>query len=205
MLRCIETIAYTNGMMPLLFRHAERFRHTQLALWKKVWYPDLEGIIKAKALEFHFVPDQKYKCRIVYGEDYVDTQFFEYQQKQINCLVPKEGGLIQYDYKYENRDFLNVLKGDLVQNAEILILKDGLLTDTSFTNIALQRHGKWFTPRVPLLSGVQRAALLDQKIIFEKDINVKDLCTFDKIKLFNAMVSWQEAWELPIDYVRLDS
>ena len=58
---------------------------------------------------------------------------------------------------------------------EIIIIKNGLVIDTSFTNIAIHKDGKWLTPKHPLLLGTKRAALLEQGIIQEADITVDDL------------------------------
>ena len=38
---------------------------------------------------------------------------------------------------------------------EILITRNGLLTDTSIANIALFNGKEWHTPKHPLLKGVQ--------------------------------------------------
>ena len=53
---------------------------------------------------------------------------------------------------------------------DILIVKNGLLTDTSIANIALYDGNDWYTPLHPLLKGTKRAELLDKGVLKEKEI-----------------------------------
>ena len=73
---------------------------------------------------------------------------------------------------------------------DVLIVKDGCLTDTSIANVALYDGKMWCTPSHPLLRGTKRAELLDKKIIVEKDIPQAHLGKYSKIMLFNAMIDW---------------
>ena len=56
---------------------------------------------------------------------------------------------------------------------DILIVKNGLLTDTSIANIALYDGNDWYTPLHPLLKGTKRAELLDKGVLKEKEIKIK--------------------------------
>jgi 4-amino-4-deoxychorismate lyase len=128
---------------------------------------------------FHFLSVLPYRCR------------------PINTLRLVEGGDIDYSYKYADRSSLNALLAERGTCDEILIVKDGLLTDTSFTNIALFDGCHWLTPRRPLLAGTHRQRLLARGIISEADIRAADIQQFFRIRLFNAMVDWGE-WDLPV-------
>ena len=79
---------------------------------------------------------------------------------------------------------------------DILIVRNGLLTDTSIANIALWDGRQWHTPTRPLLKGTRRAELLDNGILTEHDIPVEKIWTYRKIRLFNAMLHFGEI-ELP--------
>lgn len=83
---------------------------------------------------------------------------------------------------------------------DILIVKHGLLTDTSIANIALFDGTHWYTPRQPLLKGTKRAFLLDEGILMEKELRCEDLPAFSTIRLFNAMIEWGEM-ELPVQNI----
>ncbi|MGH2645634.1 MAG: hypothetical protein ACRDE2_16915, partial [Chitinophagaceae bacterium] len=108
---------------------------------------------------------------------------------------------IDYHLKFANRECFTRLKSGLQEGSEILIIKNKLLTDTTFTNVALFDGTKWFTPEVPLLEGIQRNFLINEGIIFAEEIRLKDLYFFKKIKLFNAMINWDEAPVLDISSV----
>jgi 4-amino-4-deoxychorismate lyase len=76
---------------------------------------------------------------------------------------------------------------------EAIIVQKGLLTDTTYTNIALWNGLKWLTPATPLLLGTRRAFLLDREIIKPRDILKGDILKFSKIKFINAMMTWDES------------
>jgi Aminotransferase class IV. len=48
----------------------------------------------------------------------------------------------------------------------------------------------WFTPKLPLLRGTCRTALIDNGIIKEKDIRPEELSSYSFVRLFNAMIKW---------------
>ena len=104
---------------------------------------------------------------------------------------------LDYTYKSAGREPLNCLFALRGACDDILIVKQGLLTDTSIANIALSDGTHWYTPAHPLLKGTRRAALLEEGILQEKDIRPEDLPSFSTVRLFNAMIDWGEL-ELPV-------
>jgi 4-amino-4-deoxychorismate lyase len=186
--------------MPLIKGHEQRFVKTQMAAWGKIIYPSLEKIIRNKNV---FLKNEiPYKCRVVYDSENIEISFTTYQKRAISILVLKECNDIDYHFKYENRESLNFLAKDLHPGEEVLIVKNNFIAETSFTNIALWNGKEWHTPKRPLLDGVQRSKLLLDKIISEKNISVQDLTSYQKIRLFNARVNWDEAWELSTKQIR---
>lgn len=73
---------------------------------------------------------------------------------------------------------------------EVLLVKNGLLTDTVICNIAVFDGFNWLTPTTPLIYGVNRAQLLEDGKIIEKDIRLNELENFSRIRLFNAMIEF---------------
>ena len=67
--------------------------------------------------------------------------------------------------------------------------RNGLITDTSYANVAFYNGKDWITPSRPLLMGVKRTELFEQKKIRAADICTRQLGDFSEIKLFNAMIS----------------
>jgi len=71
----------------------------------------------------------------------------------------------------------------------ILVNERGEITETTITNIAVQRDGRWITPAVScgLLSGVMREELLARGEIVEAVIRLDDLRNGESIRCFNAL------------------
>ena len=72
------------------------------------------------------------------------------------------------------------------------MVKNGLLTDSYYANIALYKNGVWYSPKTPLLAGTQRSRLIQNEKLVLIDIAVSELFEFEKIKIFNAMIPFSE-------------
>ena len=131
-----------------------------------------------------------YRCRIVYDAESIEIAYVFYSKCQVKSLKLVFSDDIAYSQKYANRDHINklfLLKG---QCDDILIVKSGLITDTSIANIAFFDGHKWLTPKRPLLKGTMREKYIQEQKIFEKDIFVEDLKNFSKVALMNAMIDF---------------
>ena len=138
------------------------------------------------------------KARVVYGEKGIeDLSYSPYAVRHVHSLALMQADTIDYTYKSAGREPLNCLFALRGACDDILIVKQGLLTDTSIANIALSDGTHWYTPAHPLLKGTKRAALLEEGILQEKDIRPEDLPSFSTVRLFNAMIDWGEL-ELPV-------
>lgn len=85
---------------------------------------------------------------------------------------------------------------------EIIIVKNGYITDTSFTNLAIFDSGEWITPKRSLLYGTKRASLLDKRLIKEADITLDVLRRACKVRLFNAMIEFGEI-EIDVKHITM--
>lgn len=142
----------------------------------------------------------KFKWRLVYGpEGVLEEGIIAYKPRSIGKLKLVEAGTFKYDWKYLDRSFIESQFADKGSADDILFVKNGYLTDTSYANILLWDGTAWHTPETPLLKGTQRAYLLDQGRIVESRILARDIFEFKKIKLVNAMLPFEEAPELPVD------
>lgn len=144
-----------------------------------------------------------YKCNVFYDEFINEIRFAPYTIKNIKKLKLIEINTIDYSYKYSDRNKFNELikKASCSDEEEILIIKEGLVTDTSYTNVAFYDGNKWITPSKPLLAGTKRAKLIDDSLIVDGDIHAHDLKKYSYIKLFNAMLDFDECSTLPIDSI----
>lgn len=129
---------------------------------------------------------------MTYGRDVESVEFFPYQIRPVHSLQLVRGGQIEYRRKRADRSELNALFACRGEADDVLIVRGGLLTDTSIANIALGDGTGWYTPASPLLEGTQRACLLDAGMIRPLDIHADDLFRFQKIRLFNAMIDFGE-------------
>lgn len=186
----VETIKIANGKPSNLPYHQARMERTirhffpNLALRSM---PCLEKLIAARD-DMALV-----KARVVYGADGVELiEYAPYSMRTISSLQVVCDDTISYSYKSCDRSQLNALAAKKGDCDEIIIVKNNLITDTSFTNLAIFDGNNWLTPKHPLLHGTQRALLLDNGLIKEADITVDDLIKAKRIRLFNAMIDFGE-------------
>lgn len=186
MSRLVESIKVVDGEVLNLKYHISRMNHTRKSLFNIDSTIDLSLI---KTLAKHCTPGV-YKCRIIYTEIIEEITFEIYYPKMINLLKIINNDVINYDFKYEDRSLINDLYSKREQGDDVLIVKNGLLTDSSYCNIALYNSPKWVTPRNPLLKGTKRAYLIEDNVIIENDIPIEHLEDYSKICLFNSMIDF---------------
>lgn len=124
-----------------------------------------------------------------------------YVPRKIGSLQIVYDDDVDYSFKKRDRSYLNLLKLQQGDADEILIVKQGIITDTSFTNVAFFDGHQWFTPSAPLLRGTMRASLLDRHAVIERDIRVADLSSYRAVSLINAMLPLRQS-ELPVTAIR---
>lgn len=193
----LESIKIKNRKPSNLHYHNTRFNNTRLELFDIKENSDLSKIINTNELDEEIT----YKCRILYDTKIHSIEFIPYVQQPIKSLLIIEDNSIEYNYKYSNRDKINKLFSNKANCDDIVILKNGLITDTSYCNIALYDGKGWITPKIPLLKGTQRQFLLDNGIIAERTIGIEDLQNYQSIKLFNSMIDWENSQELPLNAI----
>lgn len=193
----IETIRIENRRCYQLDLHEERLNRTRRTFFGNVPYIDLQKSIK--------VPESattlRLKCRIVYGSSIESVTFEPYIVKKISSLQLITDDSIDYSFKYKDRSRLNQLVNDATAD-DILIIKNGFITDTSFSNIAFFDGTQWFTPFTYLLNGTQRQHLLRQGAIVETEITPSDLKQFRYAKLINAMLDLETSPLIDIRNIR---
>jgi 4-amino-4-deoxychorismate lyase len=152
------------------------------------------------------VPDdlsnELYKCRIIYSVEIISITFQKYKEKKITSLQLVRDDDIIYTHKYEDRTeiekHLSAAKAD-----EILIIKNGFVTDTSYSNVVFFDGTKYFTPSSPLLKGTKRAKLIADGTIQEEEIRLNDIQKFKFVYLVNALLELKEVNKIPIEKIIL--
>ena len=137
------------------------------------------------------VSNETYKCRVIYSENIISIDFQPYIKKRVQSLRIVHDNRISYSYKFEDRSRITRLLSS-VETDEILIVKNGLITDTSYSNVVFSDGKNYLTPAAPLLKGTKRAKLIDDKIIYEDEIRLGDLHKFKFVYLINAMLDLDE-------------
>jgi len=194
----IETISCVDGKLLNLFWHTVRVNKSRSILFNTTNKLSLE-----KTPLPDFVKKGNWKCRILYDKKINGVSFEPYMAKEISTLKLIESD-VEYGHKYEDRSIIDNLYKQRGDADEIIIIKDGLVTDTSVANILLFDGRNWITPDTPLLEGTMRAELLSKKVVTPKKVKATDLSTYKKIMLVNAMNPFNEskAINLPKALVR---
>lgn len=141
------------------------------------------------------------KCRILYSNDDLIISFSEYKQRKIESLKLVFDDSIDYSFKFEDRQPLKQLYDKREDCSDIIIVKNGLLTDTSFSNIILFDGENYFTPNSFLLNGTMRQKLLSDKRIIEKEIKYDEISNYNRIILINALNSIEDNLSIKIENI----
>lgn len=188
-----ETICLKNGELQNAFYHNKRIETALRAVYISSKKYKIDEIIK--------IPNDMiegiYKCRFMYSDEKYEYEFSPYQPKDVKFLELITHNNIEYKHKFSERKELDSLRENTKYD-DVLIVKRGLITDTTRANIVFNLENLWVTPDKPMLRGTQREKLLDGKIIVKMEIKESDLYRFKSFKLINAMCPFETQPELPI-------
>lgn len=192
----IETIRIEKGRIANAPYHNERMNKTRRDRW---------GDVPALRVEDYIDPSrymERTRCRLTYGREVESVVFFPYSIRPVRSLRLVVCDEAEYRYKRADRSLLDKLYERRGTADDVLIVRKGLLTDTSIANIALWDGERWYTPEHPLLPGTQRRRLIDEGVIHEREIRAADLTLYRKARLFNAMIDFGE---VEIDTGRIEA
>ncbi|MCX7820986.1 MAG: aminotransferase class IV [Brevinematales bacterium] len=187
MYQLVESICLKDCELQNIDYHNKRFNNSRKQLFGINDNIDLREKIK-------ITPDLKkfiYKVRVIYSEEIEKIEFQEYFLRKRETLKLVFSDEIDYSFKYLDRQELENLLNLKEKCDDILIVKNNRPTDTFASNIVFFDGEKWFTPAFPLLMGTKRQYLIDNGLIFEEDILLKDINIFKGFKLINAMLDWE--------------
>ena len=179
----LETIKIEDGEVSNLSYHQARCDESRKVLFDSKDILDLSSLIQAPSKGL-------YRCRILYAEKIHSIEYIPYTPKEIHKLKIITSDLV-YDHKYANRDALNKLLQAQPDVDDILIEKEGYLTDTTIANIAFYDGEQWLTPEKPLLKGTMRAKLLDEGFLHTRNIKKEEITDYTHVALMNAMIGFK--------------
>lgn len=184
MSRLFETVCIMDGKVRNIDLHNSRLNYSRAKLFGRNDPIDLTEHIVLPA-QFR---TGKVKCRVEYSETVEFVGYEHYHKRTVRSLRMIEDDTVDYSHKYSDRSRLEELLGSKRNCDDILVVREGLVTDTSFSNIILFNGQEWHTPAKPLLRGIKREHLLERGLILEKDIRPYDLKLYLHVCLINAML-----------------
>ena len=131
-----------------------------------------------------------YRCRFLYDETGYEIEYIPYTKRIVKTLAIVYDDAVTYSKKTTQRQVLEQLYATRGNCDDVLIIKEGCVTDTTIANVALYDGVQWYTPDTPLLQGTMRQKLLDEGFLKEKRITVDALRGFQKMALMNAMIDF---------------
>ena len=197
MCRLLETIKLNNGVLENLFYHNLRMNAARAELFNADTAIRLEKEVTIPCE----LKKGTYRCRILYKDIIEKTEFTPVPPRIFNSLKIVIHDRIDYHLKFADRSLLNELFSQRGNADEIIIIKEGLVTDCTIGNLVFYDGAEWITPDRPLLNGTQRQALLDRQLITEKRIIEKKLFDFQKAGIINAFFDLDHMPEIKIENI----
>ena len=199
MIRFIETIRIADGVADNLEYHRKRYNHTIRHHYQNMDSEDfilyISRVLNNESMK---ISKGLFKLRVTYTNKPLSYTLEPYYAKEIRSLRLVENNGVDYSFKYENRSAIEALflfRGDC---DDILIVKNGYITDTSYCNIVFEKDGHFFTPSTPLLAGTKRERLINEGMITEEKIRPCDICRYDKVYLINSMLDFVQVEKITL-------
>ena len=157
MCQFFEAIKIKDGIIIRLKYHQQRVNKAF-----EIYYPSEQTISLLDELNQSVIPQEgTHKCRIVYSDTVHSVEITPYQMREIKSLKLVETDLESFTYKLDDRSAYKAAFEQREGCDDVLLYKNDLLTDTSYSNIALFDGENWYTPQFPLLYGTNRAELIE--------------------------------------------
>ncbi|MFO7368741.1 MAG: aminotransferase class IV [Bacteroidales bacterium] len=187
-----------NRLLQLDF-HNQRVNYTRNQLFGSTDTWNIADMIDIPELD----ADKIYRCRFLYNKNNFVTEFIPYQPRHITKLYLVHDDQIDYSFKYTDRSRLDALRRQIPNtlDSDVLIVKNGLITETSIANIAFSDGEKWYTPDSPLLKGTKRAFYLSNGTLTERKISPDDFSGFTSARLINALLDLDTGNDITMDNI----
>lgn len=186
-MRFIETIRIENGIAQSRDLHLERAFNTCLYHFGVRNLLQFDEIITEISRSHN---EGIYKLRIIYSGKIEHYSIEKYQPRIVEKLKLVDGGYIDYSFKYEDRSELEKLLSLRGECDDIIIIKNGFVTDTSYSNLVFSDGEQYITPSSFLLNGTKRQQLLREGKIKEKDIKMEDISSYSGVYMINSMLDF---------------
>lgn len=196
MSRLIESVYLKDGEFRNLKYHQLRIESSS----KELFGVPNKWTLENKLQSSEYPETGLYKVRVVYDREVRQIEFVPYVAKSVRSLKLIDSDAILYRHKFEDRQALDELYQQRGSCDDIIIVKDGFITDASYANLLFRKESEWFTPATYLLAGTMRACLLYSQQIKSTEVRVEDVVKYDSCKLINAMLG-MDAPEIPVSSI----
>jgi 4-amino-4-deoxychorismate lyase len=185
----IETGRVENGSIFHLNFHLERIKRTlfyhsptPVEDWGRVKkrFREIGGEVPGRGI---------WRFRVTYGRAVEKVEFFPITPRKFRKFVVVELD-IDYPFKFADRRELEELKMEFPCGDEVIVVKNGVVTDTTISNLAFWDGEKWQTPATPLLEGTTLTRLTQKGILHPTSIYPEELHTFPAIALLNGVLGF---------------
>lgn len=136
----IETIRIENGRIHNLSYHNRRMNETRRNVLRQTDVLDLNDYIRPVNYR------ERTKCRVEYDVDIRNVEYAAYHFRPVSSLRLVVDDEADYRYKSRDRSVLNRLFACRETEDDVLVVRKGLLTDTSICNVAFWNRKQWITP-----------------------------------------------------------
>ena len=178
----LETIYSRDGLIRHLSYHQQRLNRV-LQFQKTPKTHDLHLLLQPPE-------NGLFRCRVLYDEYGCLVSYLPYKERSVERLKLVYSDTVEYSKKYADRSQLEELFAQRGECDDVLIVKNGYITDTTIANVALSDGKIWYTPKRALLNGTTRERLLQESKIVQRDIRLEEIYSFKKIALMNAMIDF---------------
>ena len=197
MRQLVESIKLKDGVIQNLEYHQMRMNRSMDELFPKREKINLATVI---SIPENFASGI-FKVRVLYGNSLQKIEIEPYTFRTIQSLKVVHHESVDYHLKYTDRQILQELFAQRENYDDIIIVKNGLVTDSFAANLLFFDGETWVTPNSPLLKGTKRQLLIDQGFVFEKKIRLEDIRSYQKIGLINAMIDLEEMPVIAVEKV----
>lgn len=196
----LETIKCLDGKLYNLKWHTTRFNQARKEYFGLNTKMNLANFVKVPSSSKKGL----LKCRISYSKTIDQLEFLPHEIRKVESLKLIENNTIDYSYKFSDRKELKNMFEQRGNCDDILIVKNGFITDSYTANPIFFDGEIWWTPDTPLLHGTQRARLISERKISVCKISPSDLSKYKKVGLINALQDMDDMPIIDIDNILVD-
>ncbi len=191
----IESIRYQDGKTYNLRLHQQRVNATFAHYYRDSAPISLADIIAANP----HTEEGLYKLRIIYNRELLEIEYQPYRHPQFReyvlVTIPDD---YTYRFKSTERQLFNDIGQQYAPHVLPLLVQQGRITDSTYTNLIFSKAGKWYSPDQPLLMGTMLQSLVNEGRVQLTEIRAEDIEKYDSIIPINAINRPGEAGEVSI-------